>query len=454
MTSSSLPDLGALSPLAPALASTIASLAGDIALVLDRDGVIRSVAASEAPLSPACVGWVGRHWIETATADTRPKLEKLLAEVREGGVAHRREVNHPAPEGDAIPVAWSALRLGDSGAVIAVGRDLRAVAAIQQRFLDTQQELERTYWRRRQDESRDRQLQHLANDALLVLDAASLRLLEANEAALALLQHAHATAIGRALTELLAPTARAAVGDLLAGARSSGRAGEIRLRLAEREPPMGVAATPFRGLQGHCLLVRARREGPPDDAAVSAAAAAGAVLVVDSVARVQTANAAALQYLQLTTEAQLQGRALADVVHADDAPSWAGLVERARREGLVTRAPIGPDVGGAAILVTAALMTEGEQECISLVWQPHGALLQPASTPADILKRLAAQLGQAPLPALLAQARQEAERHLIAVALWRAGGSQPEAARLLGVSVEQLAQRMQRLGLPAPGAVK
>ncbi len=103
--SSSLPDLSALSPLAPAVASTIASLAGDIALVLDRDGVIRSVAASAALLSPACAGWVGRHWIETATADTRPKLEKLLAEVRGGGVAHRREVNHPAPEGDAIPVA-------------------------------------------------------------------------------------------------------------------------------------------------------------------------------------------------------------------------------------------------------------------------------------------------------------------------------------------------------------
>ncbi len=339
--------------------------------------------------------------------------------------------------------------------MIAVGRDLRAVAAIQQRFLDTQQELERTYWRRRQDESRDRQLQHLASDALLLLDAASLRLLDANEAALALLQRAHASAIGRALTELLAPAARAAVGDLLTGARSSGRAGEIRLRLADREPPMGFAATPFRGQQGHCLLVRARREGPADDdAAGSVAASSSAVLVVDSAARVETANAAALQYLQLTTEAQLHGRALVDVVNADDAPSWAGLVERARREGLVTRVPIGPDASGAAIMVTAALMTEGEQECISLVWQAQGALRQPASAPADMLKRLTAQLGQAPLPALLAQARQEAARHLISVALWRAGGSQAEAARLLGVSIEQLVKRMHRLGLPAPGAVK
>ena len=36
-----------------------------------------------------------------------------------------------------IPVAYTALRLGKGGPVLAVGRDLRAIAAIQQRFQRT-----------------------------------------------------------------------------------------------------------------------------------------------------------------------------------------------------------------------------------------------------------------------------------------------------------------------------
>ena len=134
------PDLSLLSPLAPELASTIARVSSDIALVIDRDGVIVSVAQGAAPLAPSCAAWVGRPWAETASADSRRKLELLLAEVGESGIGRRREINHPDGDGGAIPVAWSAIRLGEGGAVVAVGRDLRAVAAIQQRFLDAQQE--------------------------------------------------------------------------------------------------------------------------------------------------------------------------------------------------------------------------------------------------------------------------------------------------------------------------
>lgn len=451
-----LNDLSALSPLAPALASTIASLAGDIALVLDRDGVIRSIAEGAAPLSPECARWVGRPWVDTVTADTRRKIEMLLDEVREGGVARRREVNHPASEGDSIPVAWSALRLGPSGAVIAVGRDLRAVAAIQQRFLDTQQELERAYWRRRQDDTRDDQLRQAALDALFVLDASTLQVLEANGPALVLLRQDRSTAVGRVWTELLAPAARAAASGLLVGARSSGRAGEIRLRLADHDVPVGLAATPFRGRHGQCLLVRARREALAGEAAARDTSDTEAVLVVDSAARVQMANAVALRRLGARAEGQLQGRPLADLLPADEAPAWTALVDQARSRGLVSNVPAHLGAGGGPVEVTAALMPEGEQECVSLVWSQQGAARRAAPPPTvdDGLRQITSQLGRVPLPDLLAQANDAAERHLIAVAHWRAGGSQEAAAQLLDLSLEQLAQRMQRLGLPPPGAVE
>jgi len=54
-------DLSALSPLADELATMLARVASDIALVIDADGVIRTVAEGQTPLSPAIVDWVGRR---------------------------------------------------------------------------------------------------------------------------------------------------------------------------------------------------------------------------------------------------------------------------------------------------------------------------------------------------------------------------------------------------------
>ena len=174
-------DLGALSPLARELASAVARVSSDIALVIDEQGVIQSVAEGAVPLAPGCSAWVGRHWADVASTDTRPKIELLLGELRSAGIARRREVNHPLPDGGdgkdsgkELPLAWSAIRLGQGGPYLAVGRDLRVVAAIQQRFLDAQQELERDYWQRQQAEQRYRVLFHVERDAIFVVEAGRL----------------------------------------------------------------------------------------------------------------------------------------------------------------------------------------------------------------------------------------------------------------------------------------
>jgi hypothetical protein len=140
-------DLGALAPWAQELAQTFVTLSSDIALVLDDAGVITSVAqAGKEPISPAAAHWIGRPWVETVSGGTRRKVEALLQDVTSTGLARRREVNHRVPAANDRSPRRSAWR---NGPVIAVGRDMRAIAAIQQRFLDAQQDLERGYWRAR-----------------------------------------------------------------------------------------------------------------------------------------------------------------------------------------------------------------------------------------------------------------------------------------------------------------
>ena len=141
-----LAELAAVAAFAPALAQAFASLACDMALVLDAQGVITRVAHSPSSnLLAATADWVGRPLADTVTPDTRHKIDSLLGEVVNLGLARRREVNLPVQEGPTIPVAYTALRLGPDGPALAVGHDLRAVALMQQRFMRVQQELERGY---------------------------------------------------------------------------------------------------------------------------------------------------------------------------------------------------------------------------------------------------------------------------------------------------------------------
>jgi hypothetical protein len=138
-------DLQVLATWAPELADTFVALACDIALVTDSDGRIVNLAQHDAhPIAPS--GWIGDAWGQTVSDDSRDKVEQILAEVAASGQARRREVNHPLAIGGPTPVAYSAARLGLNGPILAVGHDLRAQAALQQRFLAAQEALERSYW--------------------------------------------------------------------------------------------------------------------------------------------------------------------------------------------------------------------------------------------------------------------------------------------------------------------
>jgi len=448
---------GGLSALAPELAETFVTVASDIALVVDLDGTIRSVALGADASTPAAAGWVGRAWTDTVTRETRGKIQRLLEEVALSGVSRRCEVDHLLPSGVGVPMAYTAVRLGDAGPVLAAGRDLRAIAAIQQRFVQTQQEMERDYWKRREADARYRRLFHVATDAVLVLDAATLRVLEGNPAAAARMGLPVASLPGRSIDPVFDPVHRPLIGELLANARWGGQAAEIRAWLDGRSVAVDVSATPFRSADAAMLLVRMRAVDPVETGSSVlndfVERTPDAVVVTDSAGRVLMGNPAFADLCAVDEPARLEGRLLGEWLESVDGAESGGIaavLAEVQRHGIVQRAAARvrlPDGVVLTVEMAAALITDGDGDCIGFTLRRSLAADEPAPDAATLGARaetraLLARVGQDSLPDLMRLAAALAERQFIGRALALVQGDRLAAARLLGMEPATLERRL------------
>jgi transcriptional regulator PpsR len=437
--SSPLGDLGPLSQWAPELAEAFVRLSSDIALIVRPDGTIEKVVQSGAsPLAPAAIEWVGRPWADTVTGDTRTKIENLIKEVVDTGVGRRREVNHPSSPGNvmnAIPVAYTALRLGVGGPLLAVGRDLRAIAAIQQRFLDVQRETEKVYWRARQADSRYQLLFQAASDAMLLIDGQSRLILEANGAAATLFEVPAESLSGKQASFGFDRHSAAFVEELMAATQAGGRQPELRVRLMGKLVYTSVGLTPFRVNDQLRLLMRVRLEQKPSESTSSNEA----VVLTDSSGRILTGNRTFCALLEAGVEEQLRGRSLRE---------WLGdaldaYLRAVRSEGLVRYGAQRVEVAGGRVFtaqLSAVILNDDDQERIAftLVPQPEPvATFLSQSAPALSPAALTECLGNTSLRAML----ERAETLLITAALERSGGDEEATARLLGLSLGELKKK-------------
>jgi transcriptional regulator PpsR len=460
-----VPSLTALAPLAPELAATVARVASDIALVIDEHGVIRSAEAADDSLGAMTAQWIGRRFAEVVSSDTRRKADLLLTEAGAGGSVRRREINHPTPSGEDLPVTYTAVRLGSDGPLLVVGRDLRSVAAIQQRFVEAQQEMERGYWQRRQQEARYRLLFEVATDAVLIVDARSGALVEVNRAAADLLGVQATALAGSVAAGCFAAASRAAVEDLLASVAATGRPGEIRVRLAGGASVVSLAATLFGQEPEPLLLLRVRQVDQTAALASDDAALIGllertpdAIVIVDLGGVVRVANPAFLALCDLGSQSGVAGRRLADCIGAGS-DEIASLLTQVRRRGLVARAAgrVRTAQGQlSAVDLTAVLLPEGDEPTIGLTLRSLDGPPPPPAPGADELARavqhLIRRLGEQSLPALMRDASDLIERQLLQAALARSDGDRLRAAELLGIAAESLELRLlrQRLAEPIP----
>jgi transcriptional regulator PpsR len=167
------------------VATKLIVAASDIALIIDRRGVIKDLACSGNELLTADLdGWIGRPWVDTVTVESKPKVFDLLREAGSDEAPRWRQINHSSTIGSDLPIRYSAFQLRPEGRIIALGRDLASMAVLQQQLMSAQQQMEREYSRLRQIETRYRALFQLSAEPVVIVETATLKIVDANPAAL------------------------------------------------------------------------------------------------------------------------------------------------------------------------------------------------------------------------------------------------------------------------------
>ncbi|PPD00398.1 MAG: transcriptional regulator PpsR [Hyphomicrobium sp.] len=442
-------------------ASRLIAAAADIALVIDSKGVIRDVAVGNEDLIKEGYGkWVGQRWLDTVTVESREKIEDLLRDAAGSKDLQRsRQVNHPSKRGPDVPVRYSVVEVSDNGRVVAVGRSLRAIAALQQRLVETHQSMEREYARLRHAETRYRLLFQVASEAVLVVDASSMRIVESNPSATRLLSAAVKRLGGRSFPEIFDADSVKSLQAHLAAVRNVGRAEDVTARLVDTKQAFTVSASLFRQENVSHFLIRL---SPVSGVALSHSKSnvfdfvdklPDGFVVTDLDCRVLKANAAFLELAQIASEEQAASEPLSRWLgrHDVDVKVLASnLKERGsiRNFATIVRGEYG---SSEDVEVSAVSVENGEAPCLGFTIRLTGRKAMAVSNGRRELPRSVEQMtelvGRVSLKELVRDTTDIIERLCIEAALELTGDNRASAAEMLGLSRQGLYSKLRRYGL-------
>ncbi len=464
----------ALDGLAAETVAGLVTAAADIVLVLDRRGIIRDMAFGSEELAADLAGdWIGQPMGDVVSVDSQPKIALLLGEVDSPAPPPRaRHANHPLPGGGTVAISWSLRRLGDSNQMLALGRDLRVIAGMQQRLIEAEQSLERDYSRLRLAEARYRLLLQSSAEPIVVVDLGTQKVVEANPMAARLLGEDARQIVGKPFAEQLDAVSGRALPEWFAALRAAGRAEPLRARLAHERRECRLPALIFRQENSSHALLRIEAIGPagatqrPPNGHADGQVSAGvsgrsritemfdrlpdAMVVTDADGRILELNRAYIDIAQLATEEQALGESLERWLGrsgVDLGVLLANLRESGELRQFATR--LRGELGGSAeVEISATRLGAPEDPAFGFALRRRRAAegRSPRALTRSV-EQLTELVGRVSLKELVRETTDVIERLCIEAALELTRDNRASAAEMLGLSRQSLYVKLRRYGL-------
>jgi transcriptional regulator PpsR len=450
-------------------AATVITAAADVALIADPSGVIRDIAVQGEDLFVAlgnARSWIDKRFNDIVTVESRPKVDQLLRDAARKAEPRWRHINHPSSAGENdVPVLYSAVQIADDGPIVVIGRDLRAISGLQQRLVEAQQSIEQDYMRLQHLELRYRLLFQTSNEAVLILDGASHRVLEANPAAGVLFGETTKRVLGRSFLEIFDRDSGRAVQALLTAIRASGRPDELQAVLAEGAREVRISGSLFRQDNTSLFLVRLstveafvstpKAPSPHDKLIKLVESAPDAFVVTEADGRIMTANASFVDMAQLASE---------DVARGELLERWLGrpgvdmdvLIANLRQRGTIRlfASTVNGELGVSTdVEVSAVAVMNGSGPCYGFTIRNVARRLSAeanAGTGKQLprsVEQLTELIGRVSLKELVRETTDVIERLCIEAALEMTGDNRASAAEMLGLSRQSLYVKLRRYGI-------
>lgn len=458
------PDPNALAGLDGKTAMAIAAVVADIVLVVDGNGIVRDLKTStDTPIAGDAKSWMGQPWIDTIAPDSRHKAAALLSEATKGSASALREINHKGSDPQAtIPIRYSAAKGKSPGNVVIVGRDLSALAGLQQQLVKAQQAMERDYVRLRAAETRYRALFQMTSEPILIAEIASRKVIEANPASVEALASSSGRLIGRALGQLFDDKGAAEIEALLSRSAGGQTSVTVRVASAANGRRFDATASLFRNEGATLVLVRL----VPVEGAGAQAPSSGTTrylelieklpdgfVVTDLEGHVVEANPAFLDLIQLATIEQARGHQLGEWLGrmGIDFPTLTSTLRdfgSVRNFSTIVRGAFGIT---ETVEVSAVLVETSDFPCYGFVIRATARPAPASTSKSQLLPRSVDQftelVGRVSLKELVRETTDIIERLCIEAALEMTQDNRATAAELLGLSRQSLYLKMRRFGI-------
>jgi transcriptional regulator PpsR len=434
----------------------------DVSLVISSKGMIEDVSTGQDTMATlGCQSWLGKRWIDTVTSESKKKIEDLLAVQADSQSLLWRHVNHPIPSGGEAAIQYITVAL-KGHKFLAIGRNLERLAELQRRLVETQQSMERDFLRLRHIEARYRVLFESSPEAVLMLDAHSNRLIEANAGAQLLFKDAGKRLVGRDFRDCLEPSSQGEVQSLLRTALATGRVEMCSAHLSGAPLPMTLSATVFRQEGGAQFLVRlTQRELPaashiPNDASVILSELMehfpDGWLLTDASGTVKSVNEEGMALLGLTASSQVLGQSLERWL-VRGAVDW-GVINNSLKQQKPLRnfATEVRTLSGMTLPVEISGVYLAKPEPLFVMFVRDLNRRSPSAIPAsqslpNPFAELSQFVGRRPIKDIVGDTVDTIERMCIESALELTHNNRASAAEMLGLSRQSLYVKLRKFGI-------
>ena len=426
----------------------------DITLTLDREGVICNIAPSDALVSESLEQWRGRPWGEVVPLEVVDRVEQAIEASRTGGNSQCFRVQQRLPSGRELPVEYTTVSMGEKAGFVAIGRNLKNVSDLQSRLVDALKAREQDFWRLRDIERRYRAVLDASNDAVALVRASNLRVVEAN----VLASRALGLLPGSQFLPDLSTRDRDALEVALDLTRSQGRAPNIVLHLRHgaqwslRASLMSSDADPFYLMQMSSLSSASESVQTPDSLEQIIHRIPDALVIVDRAGVVVKTNPGFLDLAQVGVESAVLGQNL-DRWFPRPAENISVIASLVQRHGSVRslRCRLEGELGLATDVEISAVGDRSTNP------RTYGLLMRDV-TLRDVrgengLAFESGEHGNAPsssnetLDTIVKASVEVVERRCINKALATCGGNRTLAARRLGLSRQTLHAKINKYKL-------